>query len=143
MSGVAITRAILIADTAMIAAVGSSSIVAGDIPQGMALPAISLESISMIPVRTLAMNEADRLFIERVQVTAHTKTSAATPAGTGYPELKSIMAQVLATIQNQRGSLAGFFLDSIIPDYSGPDLVNPDTGIISASHDFVVKWKNA
>lgn len=143
MSGVAIVRALLIADTSLTAIVDADNVFPIDVPQRATLPAIAINSISMTSYRTLAMNESDRMFMERIQINAYTKTSASTPAGDGYPALREIMAAIFTACQNQRGTFGAFVLDSILPEFSGPDFISEDTGILSASHDFMVKWKNA
>ena len=68
MSGVAIIRALLAANSAVLAAVPSSKIMAGVIPLGTVLPAISIAQISGTTRNTISMTAAktqgERLFSE-------------------------------------------------------------------------------
>ncbi len=140
MSGVAVIRALLAASSPVTAVAPAASIVCGDLPQGTPLPGIEIKQISGVPRLTVAMTEAGRLHTDRVQVTALLKGPQGTPAGTGYPGVKALLALVLAACPNQRGSIAGVAVDSILPDVVGPDLSDPAASLYSQSQDFIVKY---
>ena len=54
-----------------------------------------------------------------------------------------ILALVLAACPNQRGTVNGVDVDSILPDIGGPDLADMATALYSGSRDFMVKWRSA
>ena len=142
MSGVAVIRTLLIADAPLTALVPASRIMGGVLPINITIPAISITEISSVPRLTLAMTEPNRLHTERVQITVHNKASQANPAGSDYPGVKVLLSAVLAALPNQRGTIAGFYVDSVLPDQEGPDIQYEDSGIYSGSRDFIVKWKS-
>lgn len=139
MSGVAVVLNLLLADSAVVAAVGSADqIMAGEIPLNTPLPAIGVSHTSGMPRNTLSMLEPGRLVTERVQVTVLVKTQTGQPAGTGYPGMVALLALVLAACGNRYGTVAGVSVRSILPDVEGPDLPYPEEGIIGRSRDFMV-----
>lgn len=141
MSGVAVIRALLVAATPVTSIVPAARIMAGDLPINTALPAIAITQISGIPRLTITMTETPRIHIDRVQVSIIFKGPAGTPVGTGYPGIKALMPLVLAACPNQHGTIAGFAVDSILPDTVGPDLQDDDTNLFSQSRDFIVKYR--
>ena len=68
---------------------------------------------------------------DRVQVMAH----ASTPA-----QLRQILNLIRAACPDTKGTVNGIKLDSILPDFEGPDLSQPDASIYEMSRDFLVKW---
>lgn len=143
MSGVAVIINLLLADAATLAATGADQIMAGDIPLGTTLPVLGVSLISGTPRNTLSMLEPGRLMTDRVQVTALVKLRGEDPEGTGYPGMKALLALVLAACPNQRGTVGGILVDSILPDIEGPDFNYTAEGIVGGSRDFIVKWKTA
>lgn len=115
----------------------------GELPIGVTLPAIQITRVSGTPRNTLAMTEPGALNSERVQVTVFTKATDATPAGPGKKGCDALLALVRAACPNQRGTIAGVAVDSILPDIVGPDLSDIPTGLYSGSIDFIVNWHNA
>lgn len=140
MSAVGIIRTKLAAYSALTAVVPATKIMAGDLPLNTVLPAIGVTQISSIPRTVVAMPGTNVLHTSRVQVTVLFKATDATPDGTGYPGLDAAMDLVLAACPHARGTVAGLKVDSIIPDIEGPDLSNPDIGVVSRSRDFIVTW---
>lgn len=141
MSGVAIIRTLLVANAPLLAVIPSARIMAGDIPLATVLPAIGIMQISGVPRLTLAMTEANRMQTDRVQVSVLFKGPAGSPSGTGYPGVKAALALVRAALPNQNGTVAGFSLDSILPDTIGPDLQDEASQLFSQSQDWIVKWR--
>jgi len=140
MSAVGIIRTKLAAYSSLTAVVPATRIMAGDLPLNTTLPAIGVTQISSIPRTVVAMPGTNVLHTSRVQVTVHFKATDASPGGTGYPGLNAALLLVLAACPHVRGTVAGVKCDSIIPDIEGPDLSNPDIGIITRSRDFIVTW---
>ena len=130
MSGVAIVRALLVSNAALLAAVPAAKIMAGAIPLATVLPAISVAQISSTERHTVAM-VGQKLITERVQVTVCAKS---------YPTQKSILALVRAALPVSRGVVAGFDCDSVLADSEGPDIYDPDAVIYEQSQDFFVKF---
>jgi hypothetical protein len=131
MSGVAIIRALLAANSAVLAAVPSSKIMAGVIPLGTVLPAISIAQISGTTRNTISMTAAKTFCTDRVQVTVLAKT---------YPQQKALLALVQAACPNTRGVVGGIPCDSVLPDVCGPDIFDADATIYFQSQDFIVKF---
>jgi hypothetical protein len=143
VSGVAVVRYLLANDDDVTDVVAAAQITAGDLPQGSPMPAITIRQISGVPRLTVAMTEPGRMHTDRVQVTVYVKDQQGYPQGEGYPGLVSIMALALAACPNQRGTINGVIVDSILPDIEGPDLPIPDISVLTRSRDFIVKWKEA
>lgn len=146
MSGVAVIRHLLANNQAVISAIGAgppaaiTRIMAGDVPLNTVLPAISIKQISSVPFNTVKMNEPKTQHTDRVQVSVLLKGPQGTPAGTGYPGVRSLLKLVLAACPHTRGTVNGFDVDSILPDIEGPDLSDDPSALLSASRDFIVKW---
>lgn len=143
MSGVYIMVAQLKAASGVTALVNGSRIMAGDLPVDTVLPAISVSQISSSPRNIVAPGGRHILHTDRVQVTALVKDLDATPAGGGYESMRSILKAVLAAGAPTRGTVAGVTVDSILPDIEGPDFFDMETGVISGSRDFLIRWLEA
>ncbi|MXS81576.1 hypothetical protein [Nitrosomonas oligotropha] len=131
MSGVAIIRSILVNDATLTTAIPADRIMAGVVPIGAELPAISITQVSGVN-SFRPVGAPGSLTRERVQVTIEANK---------YPQVKSVMKLVKGAFSTYaRGTYAGFKCDSVIPDNEGPDLRDPETEICSQSHDFIVNW---
>lgn len=137
MSGVAVIRYLLANNANVLAVVPATRIVAGDLPQGTAIPAIAVTQISSVPHNLLRTNESNKTHTDRVQVTVYRK---AEPDDRGYPGLKPLLNLVLAACPSQRGAVNGVAVDSIVPSIEGPDLPIPEQALFSRSRDFIVKF---
>jgi len=131
MSGVIAIRSLLANNVALIAAVPASKIMAGVIPLGTVLPAIGISHISTVERKTVAMNDAKVMATERVQVTVQAKS---------YTDQKSLLELVRKACPNQRASVNGIVVDSILPEIAGPDLRDDDLLIFIQSRDFIVRF---
>ena len=143
MSGVAVIRSLLATNSGVLAVVPAARIQSGDLPLNTVMPAIAVTQVSGIPRLTVAMTEPNRLNTDRVQVSVLFKGPQGTPAGTGYPGVRALLVLVLAACPNQRGTINGVAVDSILPDIEGPDLTDVATALYSGSRDFIVKWRSA
>jgi hypothetical protein len=131
MSGVIAIRSLLANNAALIAAVPASKIMAGVIPINTVLPAIGISHISTVERKTVAMNNAEVMATERVQVTVEAKS---------YADQKSILELVRKACPNTHGTVNGIAVDSILPEIAGPDLRDDDLLIFVQSRDFIVKF---
>ncbi len=131
MSGVKVITHLLINAGAITALVTASKIKAGILPLGTVMPAISITPISSNPVNHLRIAEANKMHIERVQVTV---------LHSAYPGLAAIMKLLLAACPSQRGTVNGVSVDSITPESEGPYFYDPQTLIHAQSRDFIVRY---
>lgn len=134
MNGVAALRSVLIADVGLTALVPAERIVAGVIPQGTALPAVSITSVSSVD-RNLPSPGAKRHVTERVQ---------ATVLAANYSAQKAILAAVKAAAADQiNPTVSGLSNVTIHTDSQGPDFMNEDASIYLGSTDFRVTFTEA
>jgi len=135
MSGVAIIRALLIADTEVTDLVPATRIIAGVVPQGTPLPNISVSSVSGRELDTVARLSPRVTVRERVQVTVHAAS---------YVQQKAIIRAGRLGPGTHRGVATGFDVKAIQPDVVGPDLNGgEDDGIYEQSRDFMVTFAEA
>lgn len=127
MSGTAIIRHLLAANTPLVAVIPAARIFAGAIPLNTPLPAIAVTQISGVQRNILGMNATKYQVTDRVQVTV---------LGTSYALQKSYMTLIRTALPNQRGTINSFAVDSIIQDVEGPDIL----GEFQQSQDFMVKF---
>lgn len=148
MSGVAVIRSLLANNVALVAALGSgppaatARIMAGDLPLNTVMPAIAITQISSVPRNTLSMKDPRTQHTERVQVSVLVKGPQGSPAGQGYPGVRSLLKLVLAACPNTKGQISNVDCDSILPDLEGPDLSDDATALYSGSCDFLVRWNS-
>ena len=131
MSGVIAIRSLLANNVAVLAVVPASKIMAGVIPIDTVLPAIGISHISTVERNTVAMDAAQVMATERVQVTVEAKS---------YADQKSILELVRKAGPNTHGTVNGIAVDSILPEIAGPDLRDDDLLIFVQSRDFIVKF---
>jgi len=124
----AVIRALLVADAAVTAKVPAVRIMAGLLPQGVALPALAIEEISSVPQPTIDA-QAYAIMRTRVQVTVS--------AGS-YPEQKTVAALARAACEYRRGAIADQQVASIVLESTGPDLRDGDAQIFQQPLDFIV-----
>jgi hypothetical protein len=142
VSGVLPILHLLSNDTGVQAIVTSASrIVPGDLPIGLALPAITVEQVDGVPRNTISMLEPNRVWTDRISVWGHVRTPSAQAPGLGYPGLAALMAAIVAACPNQRGTIAGIYVLSILPQMRGPYMQLADVAGVSQSQDFMVAWR--
>lgn len=140
MSGVAVIRYLLAHNAAVLAVVPAARIMAGGLPLGTTLPAISVTQLSSIPRNVVAMDATHVQHTDHVQVTVLFKTPSATPPGDGYPGKSSLLKKVLAACPNRHGAVGSVDVDCIIPEPEGPDISDAEEGMEFGSRDFMVRW---
>ena len=133
MNGVIAVRSLLVADTGVTALVPASRIVAGTIPQGTALPAISLMAVSSVD-RNVPAPGPKRRVTERVQVTV---------LAASYPAAKAIIRAVRAAAADQMPAIDGLTDVTVHTDSAGPDFLDEETGIHMQTQDFRVSFNEA
>ena len=146
MSGVAVIRFLLANNAAVLAAMGAgppvatARILSGDLPLNTIMPAITVVQISSVPRNTVKMNQPKVQHTDRVQVSVLVKGPQGTPAGLGYPGVRTLLKLVLAACPHTHGIVNGIDCDQILPDLEGPDLQDEATSLYSGSRDFFVRW---
>lgn len=140
MSGTLVIWSLVSQNAPVLAVVPLVRIKEWDLPVGTTMPAIVINSIDDNIRLTVAMTETPRMHVERVQVTPLIKGTAETPVGLGKKGVDSLLALILAACPNQRGTIAGVAVDSILPAGYGPDLSDLTAGIFTRSIDFFVRW---
>lgn len=130
MDGVAIVRELLVGDSELLELVPNERIVAGVLPIGTALDAISITSVSRID-RNIIAPTATRHVVERVQVTAQAAT---------YPRMKALLRAARAAAADFIGSAAGLANVTVQTDAAGPDFMDEQATIYMSSQDFFVGY---
>ena len=118
--------------TSLVGAGTAARIYPGVLPQGSALPALSVEHVGSNELTTIDANAAFGLVQARIQVTALAKT---------YPELKALLEQVRIACNYQRGVIATVRVASVLRDTVGPDLRDDDLQVYTQSIDFQVTFQ--
>lgn len=129
MSDVKAVRYLLANNATLIAQVPAARIMAGPLPQGTAVPAISVTHVSTVRRHAVAAT-AKEVCTSRVQVTVLADT---------YPMQKSILTLVRAALPRSRGTVNGVNVEAILIDSEGPDFTD-DAGLFIGSHDFTVTF---
>jgi hypothetical protein len=130
-NAVAALRAVLVADAELIALVPASRIIAGVLPKKIALPAISITSISRIDDQPLAREDV-RAIWERGQLMIAAKT---------YPEQKAVEKAARRALDYQLDpSVPGISDVTIIAEGAGPDIFSDDTSIYLGTQDYGVSY---
>lgn len=130
MSGVAAIRQLLAADAGLTALVPATRIAAGVMPQGTALPAVSIMSVSSVD-RNIPNPGTKRQVVERVQVTALSAT---------YPALQTILAAVRAAAADKLPTVSGLSDVVVHTDGAGPDFMDEAAAIYLSTQDFRVSY---
>lgn len=129
MSGTSIVWYKLTQAAALTAVVPATRIKAGVLPQGTALPCIS---VTLISGNTLAqVSKSSGLHTDRVQITVD--------AGS-YPQVRQILALCRAALPYTRGTVNSVKCDSIVPDIEGPDGFDDLLKSYFQSQDYIVTW---
>lgn len=132
MSGVSIVGALLRAHAPLIAAVPIESIKAGKLPDGVALPAILVRSISLVERRT----------VRRGEVVRSTERVAVAVRASSYREQRALIRQVRMCCAGQVGDLGGGAAVSIQSAGTGPDVGGPADSF-EQTQDFLVSFNEA
>lgn len=131
MSGVAIVQYLLSHNAPLLAQVPAGRIMAGALPLGIVLPAISVTTVDAQERITYSMDETARFITERVQVDV---------LAIDYPKQKVLLFLVRTALSPLGGLVNGINCDSILPDAVGPDIFSDNPKIYTQSQDFMVRW---
>jgi hypothetical protein len=131
MSAVKVMRALLQANSAVVALVPLERVDAGTVPQESELPAIGIKEIGRNEFATVARAEKRVLVRSRVQVTVYAKS---------YPEQKAVLLAAKLGPGVHTGVVAGVTVRSVVRGEVGPDLSEEDAGIFEQSRDFIVSY---
>ncbi len=131
MSAVKVIRALLQANSAVVALVPLERVVAGTVPQESEFPAIGIKEIGSNEFVTVARAEKRVLVRSRVQVTVYAKS---------YPEQKAVLLAAKLGPGVHTGVVAGVTVRSVVRGEVGPDLSEEDAGIFEQSRDFIVSY---
>lgn len=118
----------LLASSAFVTARVADRIMAGDVPEVTAMPALGIKEISSVPIGAIDAQAERSVVVTRVQVMVMAKT---------YPEVKPLRDLVRRACNFQRGLIADVDVISIERDTIGPDLQD-DAGNHFQSIDFKV-----
>ena len=129
MKAEAAIRALLMAHAPLTAVVPSTRILPGLIPLDTPLPAIAYNFISGVPSKSIDMST--QIVRARIQVTVQT---------TSYAQQKQIIGLIQDACDAKQGTIAGFHIDSVLADITGPDLRDDDAGLFMQTTDFIVKF---
>lgn len=135
MSGAAIVRQLLAQDPVVGALVPANQIRAGIVPQGTAMPAIGVHTISESEEGTMSRRYPQKLMRERVQVTVY--------GGADYAMMKKLMKATALGPGTHRGNVVGFDVRSVMPWGVGPEIPPGDDKIYEQSRDFMVTFVEA
>lgn len=131
MSDVKVIRALLVAHAPLVALVPAARIMAGTVPQGTSLPALSINTISNVERQKVADDGTHTLMTSRTQVTVHAKS---------YPEQKALLKLVGQAITGGRRPVADVLVANVLRDVIGPDLSDPVVGTFEQTRDFRVVY---
>lgn len=135
MDGVAAIRQLLAADAQVTALVPASGVipprlVAGTLPQGVALPALSIVEISLTDFNIPAPG-ATRHVQARIQVTGAAKD---------YPSLRALMRKVKHACADTFPVVTGITNVTVHAAGVGPDMFDEEAAIVFKSQDFMVGY---
>lgn len=130
MDGVAAIRYLLANNAPMVALVPAARISAGDLPQGVTLPAISVDFISGID-RNIVEPGMTRHVTERVQVTCFAST---------YVSLKALQRAVKTACADTFPTISGISNVVVHTDGQGPDFRDEANSIRMGTQDFRVSY---
>ena len=133
MNGVAALQALLSANGPLGQLVAPERIAAGVLPQGTALPAISIMSISSID-RNIPDPGGLRRVTDRVQVTVMAST---------YQMVKMTVYAVRGAAADQMPIVAGIAQVVIHTEGAGPDFMDEEACICMQAQDFRVSFNEA
>lgn len=127
MSGIEVIREILCADAAVLALVPEDRIVADVLPEGVALPALSIEHIGGVDRKVLKPGVKTRV-VDRVQVMIHAADAT---------DRLALAKAVKRAGAGKVGDWAGVTEVSVQTDGQGPDLTS-ESDVKMRPQDFLV-----
>ena len=133
MNGVVAVRQLLAAYAPLTTVVPAANIVAGVLPTGTEIPAISITLVSSVD-RNIPVTGAKRRVFDRVQCTAMARS---------YPELRAVLAAAKKACADAMPTVSGITEVSILTDGAGPDFMDAEAKFYLGSQDFVVTYNQA
>jgi hypothetical protein len=133
MDGVAIVRAVLVADAALIALVPAARIMAGVLPQGTTLPGIALQSISIVD-RNIPNPGAYRHVQERVQATILAKTDVSRTA---------VKLALRKALDAKYPTVSGVIRATVHLGLGGPEFINEEASQHLVTQDLMTTYSVA
>lgn len=130
MSGVRAVRYLLANNAVLIATVPAVRIVAGPLPVGSTIPAVSVSGAGANEDIPVDMG-ANRMVSERVQVSVLAKT---------HLSQKDILALVRTALPASRGTVNGVEVDSVMLESEGPDFFDEAELLYMGSLDYMVRF---
>lgn len=130
MDGIAVIRQLLVSNASLTALVPATRIAAGVLPQGTALPAISITLISAVD-RNIPAPGATRSVTARVQVTVIAST---------YPSQRQILAAVKKAAADTMPAVTGISAVVVHSDATGPDFMDDKATLYMGSQDFRISY---
>lgn len=118
MSAVSIAYALL-SGAGAVTAIVSTRIYPVELPEGIALPAIVIDSISNVRAGAIDADAASHVTRARVQVSMLTAS---------YTQLETLRAAVVAAMQFERGAIGGETVVSVLKGPDGPTSIDEDMG---------------
>lgn len=131
MSAVKAIRALLVASAPVTALCPAARIMAGTVPQNLALPALSITEVSLVPISRIDAQADHNLVVSRVQVTVMAES---------YPAVKPLLDAARKACNYERGTIAGVGIVSIVRESVGPDFSNDGATVHFQSLDFKVTY---
>ena len=128
--GVEIIRALLVGSGGLVNLVPATRIMAGALPQGTTLPAISITGISGTD-RNILKAGSRRMVRERVQATIL--------AGT-YPSAAAVLRQVRLACLDRFPDNDEVINVTVHAEGRGPDIMNEEASITMKTQDFIVTY---
>lgn len=134
MSDTSIIRALLASNATLAALVPAERIRTGTIPQGIALPAILISTVSSNERHRVADNCEPILITARTEVTVLAKN---------YMDQRKVIDLVGKAIRGGRRMVGGVLVANIRTDIVGPDMHDKPLDIYMQSRDFQVVYYGA
>ena len=129
MSSVKVIRALLVANSNLVAVVPSTRIIAGVLPQSTVVPALCVTEISTLELPNIDAQATKSLVSARVQVTIFSSN---------YATQKQVLDLVRKACNYERGNIASTEVVSVQRLHNGPDFHDLETGLFMQSIDFKV-----
>lgn len=137
MSAEAITYALLSADAAVLAIVGSAAgIYPTELPEDKPAPALAYRLVSSQGADDVSLQQPMHLITARVQVDAITSRDA-------FAQRKALLLAVRRAMHGTVGVVAGCTGVTVRAVGEGPDLQYTRAGLASGSHDFFITYHQA
>lgn len=130
MNGAAVIYQLLAADSAVTALVPDERIINGDLPQGIALPALEIAEISSVDQPIISPG-AMRFTMDRIQVTVHARSKE---------ELAAVLKVAKSAGDAKSPVVSGLENVIVRTDGQGPYFKNDAASIHLRSQDFRVSY---